>query len=127
VRLDKEDENTLWQDVARKDMNNVRISFKILNGEESVLPTYQEIHFHMIFDVKMEDFRSKARSVVGGNTINTPHAMTYVSVFPRESLRVALTLDALNGVDVNMADIENSYLTAPITERVWTVLGPEFG
>jgi hypothetical protein len=26
-----------------------------------------------------------------------------------------------------MADIENSYLTAPITEKVWTVLGPEYG
>jgi hypothetical protein len=26
-----------------------------------------------------------------------------------------------------MADIENAYLTAPITEKVWTVLGPEFG
>jgi hypothetical protein len=26
-----------------------------------------------------------------------------------------------------MADIENAYLTAPFTEKVWTVLGPEFG
>jgi hypothetical protein len=26
-----------------------------------------------------------------------------------------------------MADIENAYLTAPITEKVWNVLGPEFG
>jgi hypothetical protein len=26
-----------------------------------------------------------------------------------------------------MADIENAYLTAPLTEKVWTVLGPEFG
>jgi hypothetical protein len=26
-----------------------------------------------------------------------------------------------------MADIESAYLTAPITEKVWTVLGPEFG
>jgi hypothetical protein len=26
-----------------------------------------------------------------------------------------------------MADIENAYLTAPITEKVWTVLGPAFG
>jgi hypothetical protein len=25
-----------------------------------------------------------------------------------------------------MDDIENAYLTAPITEKVWTVLGPEF-
>jgi hypothetical protein len=26
-----------------------------------------------------------------------------------------------------MADIENAYPTAPLTEKVWTVLGPEFG
>jgi hypothetical protein len=26
-----------------------------------------------------------------------------------------------------MSDIENAYLTAPLTEKVWTVLGPEFG
>jgi hypothetical protein len=26
-----------------------------------------------------------------------------------------------------MADIDNAYLTAPITEKVWTVLGTEFG
>jgi hypothetical protein len=38
---------------------------------------------------------------------------------------VALTLAALNDLDVKMADIENAYLTATITEKVWTVLGPE--
>jgi hypothetical protein len=27
---------------------------------------------------------------------------------------------------VGTADIENAYLTSPITEKVWTVLGPEF-
>jgi hypothetical protein len=42
-------------------------------------------------------------------------------------VRIALTLAALNDVDVKIADIENAYLTAPITEKVWTVLGPEFG
>jgi hypothetical protein len=40
---------------------------------------------------------------------------------------VALTLDALNDLDDIMADIENAYLTALITEKVWNVLGPEFG
>jgi hypothetical protein len=40
---------------------------------------------------------------------------------------VALTLAALNDLDVKMADIENAYLTASITVKVWTVLGPEFG
>jgi hypothetical protein len=44
-----------------------------------------------------------------------------------ESVRVALNLAALNDVYVKMADIENAYLKAPLTEKVWTVLGPEFG
>jgi hypothetical protein len=34
---------------------------------------------------------------------------------------------ALNDLNVMMGDIENAYLAAPITEKVWTVLGPEFG
>jgi hypothetical protein len=53
--------------------------------------------------------------------------MTYASVVSRESVIVALTLANLNDLDIKMSDIENSYLTAPITEKVWTVLGPEFG
>jgi hypothetical protein len=81
----------------------------------------------MIFDVKMEDFRRNARFIAGGHTTDTPHAMTYASVVSRESLRIALTLAALSDVDVNMADIENAYLTAPVAEKVLTVLGPEFG
>jgi hypothetical protein len=127
VKLDKENDNTLWQDEVRKEMKDFRIAFKILNGEASFPPTYHEIRCHMIFDVKMEDFRRKARFVAGGQTTDTPHAMTYASVFSRESVRISLTLDALNDLDVKMADIENAYLMAPITEKVWTVLGPEFG
>jgi hypothetical protein len=78
----------------------------------------------MIFDVNMEDFCCKARFVAGGHTTDTPHAMTYASVVSRESVRVALTLAALNYLDVKMAGIENAYLAAPITEMVWTMLGP---
>jgi hypothetical protein len=65
--------------------------------------------------------------VAGRHTTDTPHSMTYESVVSRESVRVELPLAALNDLDVKMADIENAYLTAPITEKVWTVLGPEFG
>ena len=53
--------------------------------------------------------------------------MTYASVVSRESVRVTLTLAALNDLEVNTADIENAYLTAPVSEKIWTVLGPEFG
>jgi hypothetical protein len=52
-RLDKENDNTLWQDVVRKDTKNVRIAFQILNDDDDIPPTYQETRCHMIFDVKM--------------------------------------------------------------------------
>jgi hypothetical protein len=40
VRLDKENDNTLWKDTVRKEMKTVRIAFKILIGEESHPPVY---------------------------------------------------------------------------------------
>jgi hypothetical protein len=110
-----------------KEMKNVRIAFKILNGEKSVPPTYQEIRCHMIFDVKIKDFHRKSRFVTGGHTTDTPPAMTCASVVSIESVRMSLTLATLNDLDVKMDDIENAYLTAPIMEKVCTVLGPEFG
>jgi hypothetical protein len=66
----------------------------------------------MIFDVKMEDFHRKARFVAGGHATDAPHVMTYASVVSRESVRIALTLAALNDLHVMMGDIENAYLTA---------------
>jgi hypothetical protein len=113
--LDKENDNTLWQYAVRNDMNNVQIASKIPNGDESVPPTYQDIRCHMIFDVKMEDFRRKLRTVTGGHTNYNPHAMTYASVVSRESVRIVVSLAALNDFDVKMAEIENTYLTSPIT------------
>jgi hypothetical protein len=124
MRLDKENDNTLWQDTVRMEMKNVIIAFKILNGEESIPPTNQDIRCRVIFDAKMEDFRRKVRFVARGHTTYTPHAMAFASVVSRESVRISLTPAALNDVDVKMADIENAYPPAPITEKVWTVLGP---
>jgi hypothetical protein len=127
VKLDEENGNTLWKEAIRKEINKVCIVFKVLRGEEVIPPTYQEIRYHMIFDVKMEDFHRKARFVAGGHTTDAPHMIIYASVVSRESVSIALTLAALNDLDDIMGDIENAYLTAPITEKGWTVLGPEFG
>ena len=41
-------------------------------------------------------------------------------------MRFALTIAALNDLEVKVDDVLNAYITAPITERVWTILGPEF-
>ena len=42
-------------------------------------------------------------------------------------VRIYLTLDALNDLPVKVVDIQNAYITAPVTEKICTVLGREFG
>ena len=92
---------------------------------------YQKITCHMIFDVNMLDsdgiFRRKARYVAGGHTTETPADLTYASVVSPDSVRIALIIAALNGLDILACDIQNAYLTPQCREKVWTVAGPEFG
>jgi len=56
---------------------------------------------------------------------DAPAVLTYASVVSRESIRIALTLSALNDLEVKGSDVQNAYLTAPCEEKIWT--GPEFG
>ncbi len=81
----------------------------------------------MIFDIKLEDFRCKARLVAGGHMAKAPTTITYTSLVSRETVRIALLMAALNDLNIKVGDVLNTYITAPITEKVWTVLGPEFG
>ena len=127
LELDKKNCNTLWADAIAKEMKNVRVAFHILPNGERAPNGYQRIHCHMVFDVKMENFQRKARLVAGGNQTEAPATMTYASVVSRETVRIALTIAALNDLEVKVGDVLNAYITAPITEKVWTVLGPEFG
>ena len=82
----------------------------------------------MTFDVKMgEKCRRKARLVGGGHMTEAPSSITYSSVVSRDSTRIALTISALNGLDLLACDIHNAYLTAKCREKIWTIAGPEFG
>jgi len=109
-------------------MKNVKPAFQILeDGGELPNRNYQFVHCHMIFDVKMEDFRRKARLVAGGHMTEAPPSITYASVVSRETVRIALTLAALNDLEVKVGDVMNAYITAPCSEKIWTRLGPEFG
>ena len=72
----------------------------------------------------MEDFRRKARLVAGGRVAKPPATITYASVVLRETVSIALIVAALSYLQVNTADIQNSYIQAPVAEKIWTVLGP---
>jgi Reverse transcriptase (RNA-dependent DNA polymerase) len=65
--------------------------------------------------------------VAGRHMLDAPEVSTYASVISRETVHIALTLAALNDLEVKSNDIQNAYLCAPCEENVYTVLGPEFG
>ena len=129
LEIDRENGNTLWWDALMLEMKNVRPSFEVFEGNLDQIPIgFTKINCHVIFDVKLgENFRRKARFVAGGHQTQVPPTMTYSSVVSRESVRIALTLAALNGLDILSCDIQNAYLSAECREKVYTVAGPEFG
>ena len=56
-----------------------------------------------------------------------PATIRYARIVSREIVRNALMIATFNDLEVNSGDILNSYVQAPVTEKVWTTLGPEFG
>jgi hypothetical protein len=73
----------------------------------------------MIFDVKMEVFRQKARLVAGGHRTKALATITYASVVSRETVCLALTIASLNDLEVKVGNVLNAYITAPVKEKVW--------
>ena len=128
VRIDLENNNTLWQDATKAEMKVARPAFELHDGAVTDLIGYQKIRCHLVYDVKLgENFRRKARYCANGSTTDTPNSLTYSSVVSRDSVRIALTVAALNDLDILVCDIEGAYLTAKCREKIYTIAGPEFG
>ena len=56
-----------------------------------------------------------------------PEQSIFAGVVSRESIIIALTYTALHGLSVFGADIQNSYLQAPTSEKHYIICGPELG
>ena len=94
--LDNANGNTLWSNAIAKEITNFKVAVKILDDDDSVLRNHHFIKCHMIVNVKMENFRQKARLVAGGHMTNFPAAVTYISFVSRETVRMAFTVSELN-------------------------------
>ena len=114
LQLDKENGNSLWADEISTETKNVKVAFKILDDGEMAPRDHQFVKCHMIFYIKIENFRRKARLVAGGHMTTAPVAVTYGSVVSRETVRIALNLAALNDLEVKCGDVLNAYITAPV-------------
>jgi hypothetical protein len=128
VRIDVENGNRSWQDAVRDEMKTARPAFETHEGAIQDLIGCQKISCHLVFDVKLgENFQRKARCVAGGHMTHAPSALTCSSVVSRDSVRIALTVAALNDLDMLACDIEGACLTAKCRERICVKAGPEFG
>lgn len=58
---------------------------------------------------------------------DVPSVVTYSSVVARDSIRILLTLAALNGLEVLSTDIQGAYLYATPREKAYFIAGEEFG
>ena len=124
--IDRANNNTLWKDALAKEMTEVGIAFEMLEEEMQAPVGWRKVTGHLIWTVKM-DFTRKARWVLDGHKTPNPIGSTYAGVVSRDSIRIAFTYAALNGLDVFAADIRNAYIQAPSSQKDYIICGPEFG
>ena len=65
--------------------------------------------------------------VYDGHMAEKPPTTTYVRVVSCEAVSIALIMAALHNMSVKTADIMNAYIKTPCREKVYIILGPEFG
>jgi hypothetical protein len=126
MQTDTANENTLWKDALAKEMTEVGVCFEVLPEGKAAPLGWKHVTGHLVWDVKM-DFTRKARWVLDGHLTPSPIGSTYADVVSRESVRIAFTYAALNGLDVFAADIRNAYIQAPSSCKDYIICGPEFG
>ena len=115
--LDLANGNTLWEAATKKELDKVTVAFELLEDGASAPIGSKLINYHLIYDVKM-DLTRKARLVAGGHlNKGVPKHVTYSSVVSKESVRICVTLAALNDLDILSGDIGNAYLNAQPREK----------
>ena len=60
------------------------VAFEILPDGKKPPKSHQCVQCHMLFNIKMEDFRCKARLVAGGHVRKAPATITYKCCLKRD-------------------------------------------
>ena len=118
--FDRENKNNLWAEGMTDEMsglNNAKC-FKYYPGHHKLSSNYQYAPLRMIFDVKKEDFRRKARLVAGGHVINSSMFDSYSSVIQSTSLRFLQTIALIEGLDIVTTDVGNAFVQEFTIEKI---------
>ena len=106
-RIDKGNVNGLWTRYISKEMTHIKVEFKLLKDGENIPIRYTIVQYHMIFDVKMEDFHRKSCLVASGHMAETPDTMTYISFVSRETVCLDIVTYTLNNLESKCGDVTN--------------------
>ena len=124
--IDDETSTSHWRDALTREAKTGLPALSILEDDENVPPGFKFIELLTIFDIKM-DLTRKARICARSDQTEAPSSIRYTSVVTRESIQIGFVLASLNGLEVLTADVAGAYLNAPCAEKVYTILGEEFG
>ena len=109
--LEKENGNTLWQDVIWRELDQISSYKSFCNIGVGVSPgaDFKQIMVKFVFDCKV-DGRRKGCLVAWGDMTPEPEESVYSSVATLHSLCIVVFLAELNGLNLMQGDIGNAYL-----------------
>ena len=112
--FDEENGNTLWADAIAKEMTALESAGVWAYYPPHYKPSreYQYTPLTMIFDVKQEDLRRKARLVAGGHVVESSMYDSYSSVVQQRSIRLLETIALNEGLSSVTGDIGNAFVHA---------------
>ena len=127
--LDQENGNNLWREAIQKEvklLTEIYPSFKVPEDPSEITEDYQRIPILWVLDCKV-DGRRRARAVGGGHRTNDIEFDLYSGVVNLEVVRMVFLIAILNDLQVIAGDISSAYLQSFTCEKIYTVLGEEFG
>ena len=129
--LDKLNGDNKWDDAMTKEMTALeKLKFFRYHPPGTSFDKrkgWQFTKIHIIFDIKQQDLRHKARFVVGRHMLDSSMYNTYLSTIQGISIRLLFLIAMDNNLNIMTGDVNNAFPTAPCSEKVLTVAGPEFG
>jgi len=129
LEIDAQNKNSLWGEAILKELNALQKAgvFAFYPPNYKVGKDYQYCPLRIIFDIKQEDLRRKARMVAGGHVIDSSMYESYSSVVQMRTIRLLETVALNEGLQIMTGDIGNAFVHAFTKEKIYSTAGKEFG
>ena len=131
IRIDKENNNTFWQDAYEKEIKALLdldcFEFFPAGYHYKLGDGWQRTTLHMVFDVK-QDLTRKCRLVAGGHLVDMFDIQVYSSTVKSISVQLLHVISHKAGLQQLCGDIGNAFPNAYTKEKVYIrEAGLEFG